>query len=82
MNDKEREALQAYAAAAAAYEDARGRADDTQLALADAEQAALDEGAPEGLPVVVTLPDGHVVTVSQMFREDSSGLEYTIGTAL
>lgn len=81
MNERGVEALTVYAAAAAAYEDAKSRLSDATNALDDAQTAALDAGAREGLPAVVSLSNGQHVTVEYGGDDGDGGpgcLNYTL----
>jgi hypothetical protein len=79
-----REALQAYAVAAAELEDAKRAVSDTEQRLQEAGEEAIDrlDGAGIGLPVTVTLPDGRAVTIDEVAEEYNYHLEYTVSEAL
>lgn len=79
--ESERAALQAYAEAAAALEDATVAADRAREALEGAHGEAIDIEHTQ-LPVVVELPDGRAVTISVVREEYNWHLEYVIGHAL
>lgn len=79
-----REALEAFAVAAAAYEDQKRAASEAQERKDQAAREAIDalEGAEIVMPVTAALPDGRAVTIYDVAEDYNYHLEYTVADAL